>query len=61
MRIKAPGASLKSAPFRSATDVAALTAYTDVLIVIVTPRWYGVETPDGRRGWLAQDQVEPLP
>jgi hypothetical protein len=61
MRIKAPGASLKSAPFRSAADVAALTAYTDVLIVIVTPRWYGVETPDGRRGWLAQDQLEPLP
>src|ERR1700722_9009342 len=55
MRIKAPGASLKSAPFRSAADVAALTAYADVLIVIVTPRWYGVETPDGRRGWLPQD------
>ena len=61
MRIKAPGASLKSAPFRSAADVAALTAYADVLIVIVTPRWYGVETPDGRRGWLSQDQLEPLP
>ena len=61
MRIKAPGASLKSAPFRSATDVAALTAYTDVLIVIVTPRWYGVETPDGQRGWLSRDQLEPLP
>jgi len=61
MRIKAPGASLKSAPFRSATDVAALTAYTDVLIVIVTPRWYGVETPDGQRGWLSQDQLESLP
>jgi hypothetical protein len=61
MRIKAPGATLKSAPFRSATDVAALTAYADVLIVIVTPRWYGVETPDGQRGWLSQDQLEPLP
>ena len=61
MRIKAPGASLKSAPFRSAADVAALAAYTDVLIVIVTPHWYGVETPDGRRGWLSLDQLEPLP
>ncbi len=61
MRIKAPGAGLKSAPFHSATDVATLAAYTDVLIVIVTPRWYGVETPDGRRGWLPQDQLEPLP
>jgi hypothetical protein len=61
MRIKAPGANLKSAPFRSATDVAALTAYSDVLIVIVTPRWFGVETPDGKRGWIFQDQLEPLP
>jgi hypothetical protein len=61
MRIKAPGASLKSAPFRSASDLAALSAYADVLIVIVTPRWYGVETPDGQRGWLSQDQLEPLP
>ena len=61
MRIKAPGASLKSAPFRSASDVAALSAFADVLIVIVTPRWYGVETPDGQRGWLSRDQLEPLP
>jgi hypothetical protein len=61
MRIKAPGATLKSAPFRSASDVASLSAYAAVLIVIVTPRWYGVETPDGQRGWLSQDQLEPLP
>jgi peptidoglycan hydrolase CwlO-like protein len=61
MRIKAPGASLKSAPFRSASDEAGLAAYTDVLIVIVTPRWYGVETPDGQRGWVPQGQLEPLP
>jgi hypothetical protein len=61
MRIKPPGSSLKSAPFRSASDVAALSAYADVLIVIVTPRWYGVETPDGQRGWLSRDQLEPLP
>jgi hypothetical protein len=60
-RIKAPGASLKAAPFRSAADVAPLAAYTDIVIVIVTPRWYGVETPDGQRGWLPQDQLEPLP
>jgi hypothetical protein len=61
MRVKAPGAILKSAPFRSAADVAKLTAYTAVLIVIVTPRWYGVETPGGQRGWLPLDQMEPLP
>jgi hypothetical protein len=60
-RIKAPGASLKAAPFRSAADVANLTAYTEVIIVIVTPRWYGVETPNGQRGWLPFDQLELLP
>jgi uncharacterized membrane protein len=60
-RIKAPGATLKSAPFQSASDVAPLAAFTDVLLVIVTPRWYGVETPSGQRGWLPQDQLEPLP
>jgi hypothetical protein len=61
MRIKAPGASLKTAPFRSAADVAPVAAYTAVLIVIVTPRWYGIETPGGQRGWLPVDQMEPLP
>lgn len=60
-RIKAPGARLKAAPFRSAADVANLAAYTEVVIVIVTPRWYGVETPNGQRGWLPFDQLEPLP
>jgi hypothetical protein len=60
-RVKAPGANLKAAPFRSAADTMTLAAYTDVVIVIVTQRWYGVETPDGRRGWLPYDQLEPLP
>jgi uncharacterized small protein (DUF1192 family) len=60
-RIKAPGASLKAAPFHSAADVANLAAYTEVVIVIVTPRWYGVETPNGQRGWFPLDQLEPLP
>ena len=60
-RIKAPGASLKAAPFGSAANVANLAAYTDVVIVIVTPHWYGVETPSGLRGWLPLDQLELLP
>jgi len=60
-RIRAPGASLKAAPFRSAADVANLAAYTEVVIVIVTPRWYGVETPNGQRGWVPLDQLELLP
>jgi hypothetical protein len=60
-RVKAPGASLKAAPFRSAASVANLAAYTEVVIVIVTSHWYGVETPGGRRGWLPLDQLEDLP
>jgi len=60
-RVKAPGASLKAAPFRSAASMAELPAYSEVVIVIVTPRWYGIETSDGRRGWLPVDQLELLP
>jgi hypothetical protein len=60
-RVKAPGADLKAAPFRSAANVTSVSAYTDVVIVIVTPRWYGIETPDGQRGWLPMDQLETLP
>jgi hypothetical protein len=60
-RVKPPGASLKAAPFRSAANVATLAAYTEVVIVIVTQHWYGVETPEGQRGWLALDGLEPLP
>lgn len=60
-RVKAPGANLKAAPFRSAANVTSLSAYTDVVIMIVTPRWFGVETPDGQRGWLPLDQLESLP
>ena len=60
-RVKAPGASLKAAPFGSAANVANLAAYTEVVIVIVTPHWYGVETPSGLRGWLPSDQLELLP
>ena len=60
-RVKAPGASLKAAPFQSAANMADLAAYSDVVIVIVTSRWYGIETSDGRRGWVPVDRVEPLP
>ena len=60
-RIKAPGAALKAAPFRSAANVANLPAFTEVVVVIVTPHWFGVETSDGHRGWLAIDQLEMLP
>jgi hypothetical protein len=60
-RVKAPGADLKAAPFQSAAKVVSVPAYTEVVIVIVTPHWYGVETPEGQRGWMPIDELEPLP
>lgn len=60
-RVKAPGTDLKAAPFQSSAKVTTLPAYTEIVIVIVTPHWYGVQTPDGQRGWLPLDQVESLP
>jgi hypothetical protein len=30
-------------------------------VLIVTPHWLGVETPEGQRGWLSVEQLEPLP
>lgn len=60
-RVKAPGSELKAAPFRSAASVKTLAAYSEVVIVIVTPHWYGVETSDGQRGWITADKLEALP
>lgn len=59
--IKAPGAQLKSAPFFSATSLRSLDAGTEVVILIATPYWFGVETEDGQHGWVKSDQLEPLP
>jgi hypothetical protein len=59
--VKAPGGQLKSAPFRSATNVKSLEAGAEVVILIVTPYWYGVETTDGQHGWINHGQLEPLP
>ncbi len=60
-RVKSPGADLKAAPFQSAATLNALSAFTDVVILIVTPHWLGVETPDGQRGWLPEELLEQLP
>jgi len=58
--VKAPGAPLKSAPFQTASTLASLKQGTEILIVISTPYWYGVETHDGQHGWIARDQLEPV-
>lgn len=60
LRVKAQ-ANLKSAPFQHAATLQSVPANSDVLIEIITPYWYGVETVDGHRGWLRHDQVEPIP
>jgi len=59
--IKAPGAELKSAPFHIASKLKSLDAGSEVVILIVTPYWYGVETEDGEHGWINHAQLEPLP
>ncbi len=60
-RVKAPGADLKAAPFQAAANLKSLGAYTDLMVLIVTPHWLGVETPEGQRGWIAEEHVEALP
>ena len=60
-QVRAGGADLKSAPFHGAAKVKSLSAGTHVLIEIITPYWYGVETQEGQSGWLRHDAVEPLP
>jgi len=59
--IKAPGAQLKSAPFHTASNLKSLETGTEVVIVIATPYWYGVETEDGQHGWIHREQLELLP
>jgi hypothetical protein len=59
--IKKPGAPLKSAPFHTASTMKSLEPGVEVLILISTPYWYGVETHDGQHGWIRRDQLEQLP
>ena len=60
-RVKAPGAPLKSAPFQTASALQSLPSGTEVLVVILTPYWFGVETHEGQHGWMLRDQLELLP
>jgi hypothetical protein len=59
--VKKPGAPLKSAPFHTASTLRSLEPGAEVLILITTPYWYGVETHEGEHGWLRRDEVESLP
>ena len=59
--VKAPGAALKAAPFHTASTLQSLLTGTEVLIVISTPYWLGVETHEGQHGWVLRDELELLP
>jgi hypothetical protein len=61
LRTKEEGTELKSAPFHSSAKLRSLSAGTEVLVLVITPYWYGVETKDAQRGWLRRDQLVPLP
>ncbi|ABF39438.1 hypothetical protein Acid345_0433 [Candidatus Koribacter versatilis Ellin345] len=61
LRVKASGTQLKSAPYKGAASLQSLSPYTDVVVLIVTPFWYGVQTADGHRGWVYHAEVENLP
>lgn len=57
-RVKSPGAPMKSAPFHTAITLQTLTPGTEVLIVISSPYWVGVETHEGQHGWILRDDLE---
>jgi len=59
--VKTPSAQLKSAPFASATNLQSLNGGTEVVILIITRYWYGVETEEGQHGWIIRSQLEPVP
>src|SRR5207244_3609854 len=59
--VKSPGAQLKSAPFHSASSLKSLAAGSQVVILVSTRYWYGVETESGEHGWVHHSQLEPLP
>jgi len=59
--VKKPGAPLKSAPFHTASTMKSLEPGVEVLILISTPYWYGIETHDGQHGWIRRDQLEQVP
>jgi hypothetical protein len=58
--VKKPGAPLKSAPFHTASTLKSLEPGTEILILISTPFWYGIETHDGQHGWIRRDELEEL-
>jgi hypothetical protein len=61
LQVKTGGVELKAAPFHASANLRSLPTGTQLVILILTPEWYGVETIDGQRGWLRRETVEQLP
>jgi hypothetical protein len=61
VRVKSDAVDLKAAPFNHAAKLSSLPGHSELLVEIITDYWFGVETIEGHRGWVRQDQVEPLP
>ena len=61
VQVRSSGAVLKSAPYKTAATIQSLPASTVVVVMVLTPYWYGVETEDGHKGWIHKNEVEPLP
>ena len=58
-QIKSNGAALRQAPISRSTTVDTLPPASAVVILVITPKWYGVETADGHRGWIRRAELEP--
>lgn len=59
--VKSPGAPLKSAPFHTASNLQTLPTGTEVLVVVSTTYWLGVETHEGQHGWIMREQLDQVP
>lgn len=60
-RVRISGTELKAAPFKSSATLENLKPQTEIVVLILTQYWYGVETDDGHHGWVRRSEVEPLP
>jgi len=61
MRVGPGGAHVRSAPFEAAATLEILKQSTDVVVLILTPYWFGIETNDGHRGWIRKEELVTLP
>lgn len=60
-QVKQDGTALRSAPFAGAAVIQFIPAKTPVAILVLTPKWYGVESKDGHRGWIRRSELGEQP